>query len=156
VLNWCPPFEGTVTANPDGSGEGWGPQVLKEFKEFINKGNLIELATAFIMGLAFKSVVDAFVGNGTPELPGIVGSLIAIVFGGDAAAGLAGKGPVVNGTLIPIGSFVAALINFLIIAFVMFMIVKAYNKMKKNSPPDEPSDEVKLLAEIRDQLRAPR
>jgi large conductance mechanosensitive channel len=129
--------------------------VFKEFKEFINKGNLVAIATAFIMGLAFKGVVDAFVGNGTPELPGIVGSLIAIVFGGDAAAGLAGKGPVVNGTLIPIGSFAAAVINFLIIAAIMFFIVKAYDKWRK-ATPDEPSDEVKLLTEIRDQLRAPR
>jgi large conductance mechanosensitive channel len=129
--------------------------VLKEFKEFINKGNLVEIATAFIMGLAFKGVVDAFVGNGTPELPGIVGAIIAIIFGG-GPAGLAGKGITVNDTLIPIGSFVAALINFLIIAFIMFLIVKAYNKMKKSSPPDEPSDEVKLLGEIRDSLRSGR
>ncbi len=125
--------------------------MIKEFQEFLLKGNLIDIAVAFILGLAFANVVGAFTGDGTGDKPGIVGSILAIIFGG-GIGGIAGKGPVVNETLIPIGAFVAALINFVLVGLVMFMVVKAYNKFKKAAAA-EPSDEVKLLTEIRDSVR---
>lgn len=125
--------------------------MIKEFKEFLMKGNLIDIAVAFVLGAAFSGVIGAFTGDGTPDKPGIVGSILAIIFGGNAQ-GFAGMGPTVNDTLIPIGSFVSALINFVLVGFVMFLVVKAYNKFR-NQAPAEPSDEVKLLTEIRDGLR---
>lgn len=124
--------------------------MFKEFRTFLMKGNLIDIAVAFVLGIAFANVVSAFTGDGTPDKPGIVGSIIAIIFGGDLP--LAAKGLTVNGTLIPIGAFVAAVINFVVVGFLMFLVVKVYNKVRAESIV-EPSDEVQLLAEIRDQLR---
>lgn len=125
--------------------------MIKEFKEFLLKGNLIDIAVAFILGLAFANVVGAFTGDGTADKPGIVGSILAIIFGG-GVGGIAAKGPTVNETLIPIGAFVAAIINFVLVGLVMFIVVKAYNRFRKAAAA-EPSDEVKLLTEIRDSVR---
>jgi large conductance mechanosensitive channel len=95
--------------------------MLKEFRDFITRGNLVELAVAFILGLAFAAVVTAFTN--------IILSLIAAIFGG--ATQFRRLTATLNGTPIPIGMFVTALIDFIIIAFVLFLIVKAYNRMKR-------------------------
>ncbi len=120
--------------------------MLQEFKDFINKGNLVDLAVAFVLGVAFAAVVTAFT-------EGIVGGIIAAIFGKPSVGAIGfdiGKGR------IKVGMFLDAVINFLVVAFVMFLVVKAYQKMRKASPPAGPTREEVLLAEIRDAIRAGR
>lgn len=115
--------------------------MIKEFRDFISRGNLVEIAVAFVLGVAFASLVAAFIDR-------IIGPLIAMIFGiGDLSAlGTFGD----NGS---VGAFLQAIINFLIVAWVMFLVVKAYNRMRK---PAEmaPAEDIVLLREIRDSLRA--
>jgi large conductance mechanosensitive channel len=95
--------------------------VIKEFKAFVMRGNLIELAVAFILGLAFAAVVTAFTD--------VVLGAIAYVAGGDVSfdqLGVERDGQIV----IPYGRFLTALLSFLIVAFVLFLIVKAYNRTR--------------------------
>ena len=116
--------------------------MLKEFREFISKGNLVEIAIAFIMGLAFAAVVTAFTA--------MVLGAIAYVFG--STEGFADLGVHKDGVLvIPIGTFILAVINFLIVALVLFLVVKAYNRFKKEEEAAGPT-EVELLTQIRDEL----
>lgn len=91
---------------------------LGEFKEFINRGNVMDLAVAVIIGGAFASIVTALTTN-------IINPLISIVTGGsaDTVSGL-----VVPGTEIDFGAFISVCINFLIVAFVVFLFIKAVNK----------------------------
>ena len=93
---------------------------FSEFKEFINRGNVMDLAVAVIIGGAFTSIVTALTTN-------IINPLISVIAGGgaDTISGL-----VVPGTDIDFGAFISAIINFLNVAWVVFMIVKAFNKMK--------------------------
>lgn len=115
--------------------------MLKEFRDFINRGNLIDLAVAFVMGVAFASVITTFT-------TGIVTPLIGRIF---SVEGL--QDEVVAGD-IQLGAFLAALLNFIIVAFVMFLVVKAYNRMKKPAEAAAEAAEIVLLREIRDSLRA--
>jgi large conductance mechanosensitive channel len=117
--------------------------VLKEFKAFIMKGDLIDLAVAFILAVAFSTVVASLVGDVfTPLIAGIIGKPD---FGAITIK--------VGDSQILIGNFLNAVINFVIVGFVLFMVVRAYNKMKKpNETAAEPSEEVKLLTQIRDEL----
>ena len=120
--------------------------VLQEFKDFINKGNLVELAVAFVMAAAFGALVASFIDN-------IVMAIIGAIFGKpsfDALEFKIGKG------VVRYGAFLTTLVNFLIIAFVIFLVVKAYNKFKKDAPPAAPSSTDALLMEIRDGLRVGR
>lgn len=118
--------------------------MIKEFKEFISRGNLVDLAVAFVLGLAFASVVAAFTDR-------IVAPLIGLVFqlGDLSAMGTFGD----NGS---VGAFLQSIINFLIVAWVMFLVVKAYNRMKKpaREAVAEPTEDIVLLREIRDGLRS--
>jgi large conductance mechanosensitive channel len=117
--------------------------MIKEFKEFIAKGSLIELAVAFILGLAFAGVVTAFTN--------IVLGAIAYVFGSSTAFNDLGvhKG---EALVIPIGLFLTALLNFIIIAIVLFLVVKAYNRFKKKEEAETGPTEIELLTQIRDEL----
>lgn len=142
--------------------------MIKEFKEFAAKGNLVDIAVAFVMGAAFGKVVTAL-------NQGIVMPLIGLLLGdfdlsekslvlkeGTAevknATGEVMQ-PAVEPVLLKWGAFVTACVDFLIIAFVMFLIVKAVNKMnRKKEEAVEPkapefSTTEKLLIEIRDQLK---
>lgn len=116
--------------------------MLQEFKDFINKGNLVDFAVAVILAGVFGKVVEAFT-------TGIVGGVVAALFGkpsfGEIGFDL-GKGR------IQIGTFLDAVLAFVITAFVLFMIVKAYNKMRKDNPAG-PSSTDALLMEIRDALK---
>ena len=120
--------------------------MIREFKEFIAKGNLVEIAVAFILGLAFAAVVTAFTA--------IVLGAIAYAFGGTLPFAEIGvhKG---DQLIIPIGSFLAAVINFLVVAFALFLVVKAYNRFRKEDEAAGPT-EIDLLTEIRDELRTTR
>lgn len=112
--------------------------MIQEFKEFINRGNLVDIAVAFVMGVAFAAVVTSLTED-------IVNPLIGMVLTVDSLADWAPGG-------IRLGAFLVALINFLIVAFVMFLVVKAYNRMR--SPRDAgPEEQILLLREIRDDLK---
>lgn len=115
--------------------------LMKEFKEFVTKGNLVAIAAAFVLALAFAGVVTAFV-------EGIFMNVLAKIFGQDDFAG-----DVVIADTILVGVFINAVINFIVVAFAVFLIVKAYNGWKKDDAAG-PSEEVALLTEIRDSLKA--
>ena len=118
--------------------------MVREFREFISKGNLVEIAVGFIMGLAFAAVVTAFTD--------VVLGAIAWVFGSELSFDQIG---VHRGTelVIPIGAFISALIDFLLIALVLFFVVKAYNRFNRKEEAEAGPTEVELLTQIRDELR---
>lgn len=117
-----------------------------EFKAFVLRGNVLDLAVAVILGIAFGAVVTAFT-------DGILMAFIAAIFGKPSFEDIVldiGDGRIL------IGAFINALINFLLVAFALFLILKWVAAMKKPDPEDAPapSDEAVLLAEIRDLLAA--
>jgi large conductance mechanosensitive channel len=131
--------------------------MLKEFKEFAVKGNLVDIAVGFVMGAAFKQVVTSFTG-------GIVSPLVGLIFKSDfrdlkyvITEGVEEGGKVTGEVAVMYGDFLTNVIDFIIVAFVMFMIIKGINATKKKEapapppPPAGPSQE-ELLAEIRDLL----
>ncbi|MBR2649730.1 MAG: large-conductance mechanosensitive channel protein MscL [Sediminibacterium sp.] len=139
--------------------------MLKEFKEFAIRGNLVDTAVAFVMGASFGKIVSSFV-------DGIVMPLVGMLTGGidfnekkwvlkDAVAAVkdaAGKvtTPAVAEVSVKYGTFITNLIDFIIVAFAVFMVIKAINKVKKAEPkaaPAGPSSTDALLMEIRDSLR---
>ncbi len=130
--------------------------MISEFKEFISKGNVIDLAIGVIIGGAFGAITASLVND-------IIMPPIGMILGGinftDIATTLKAAGPDGKGAvMINWGKFFQVVLNFLIIAFVMFLVVKTVNAMKRKqedapAAPAEPSDEVKLLTEIRDSLR---
>ena len=100
--------------------------MLQEFKAFVMRGNLVEIAVAFIMGLAFAAVVTAFTD--------VVLGTIAYLVGSDVSfdeIGVHRDGELV----IPIGAFLTAVVTFLIVAWVLFLVVKAYNRTRPDTPP---------------------
>jgi large conductance mechanosensitive channel len=117
--------------------------MLKEFKEFISRGNLVELAVAVIMGLAFSQVVGALV-------TGIFTPLIAAVLGKSDFYSLTID---VGSATLQIGLVLDALITFLITAWVLFLVVKAYNRAFPEEEEDTGPTEIELLTQIRDELR---
>ncbi|MFN8276749.1 MAG: large-conductance mechanosensitive channel protein MscL [Chitinophagales bacterium] len=133
--------------------------MLKEFKEFAMKGNLIDLAVGFVMGAAFGKVTSAFIDGMVMPVVGKLAagedfSRLKMVIQSEVldAAGKATTPEVA----IKYGAFINETINFLIVALVMFLVVKAVNKMKKEEPapaPAGPSSTDTLLMEIRDALK---
>lgn len=118
--------------------------MIKEFKEFINQGNLVDMAIAFVLGTAFATVVDSFVNN-------ILMQIVAMIVGKPDFSDLY---VTINNAQIQYGAFLNAVIMFLIIGFAMFMVVKAYNAFKKDVDEEDEPDEVQLLTEIRDALKS--
>lgn len=132
----------------DGSGLK-GEKMIKEFREFIAKGNVLDLAVAVIMGAAFGAIVTSLIED---LITPIILNPVMQAAGVDELANLS-----LNG--IKYGNFLAAVLNFLVIAFVMFLLVRAANRMMEEQAeaPEkapEPSLEVQLLTEIRDLLKA--
>jgi large conductance mechanosensitive channel len=132
--------------------------MLKEFKEFAIKGNLVDIAVAFVMGAAFNKVVASFTA-------GIVSPLIGLIFQADfkklkyilEPGTMNDAGEKVGEVALLYGEFLTNIIDFIIVAFVMFMVIKGVTKMKKAkveapAAPKGPSQE-QLLAEIRDLLK---
>ena len=141
---------------------------IKEFKEFAMKGNLVDMAIAFVMGGAFGKVVTAFVEK-------MFAPLVGLLMGGvdlskkhfvvkdgvaevkDASGNIIT--PAIAEVAIEWGQFVTAIIDFVLVAFVMFIIIKAMNAAKKKEEiaapvaPPEPTAQEKLLMEIRDSLK---
>jgi len=142
--------------------------MMKEFKEFAMRGNLVDVAVAFVMGAAFGKIVSSFV-------DGIVMPLVGMLTGGidfndkkiilkdalpevkDAAGNVVTKA--VAEVSIKYGTFITNVIDFIIVAFAVFMVIKAINSTKKKeeaaapAAPPEPSSTDKLLTEIRDALK---
>ncbi len=121
---------------------------IKEFKEFISRGNVIDLAVAVVIGGAFTKIVNSLVND-------IIMPIIGVIIGGINFEHLM----ITVGTAeIKYGMFIQAIVNFLLIAFVIFSIIKAintFNKKKEDAPeePAKPSEDIVLLTEIRDLLK---
>jgi large conductance mechanosensitive channel len=123
--------------------------MIREFRDFVNKGNFVDIAVAFVVGVAFGSVVTAFTNRLVSPLIGMIVTLSSLERIGQF-------GPEDPATGVPtgsVGAFLEAFINFLIIAFVMFLVVKAYSRFREETP-EEPPEDIVLLREIRDELRA--
>ncbi|QRN85852.1 large-conductance mechanosensitive channel protein MscL [Clostridia bacterium] len=129
--------------------------MLKEFKEFALKGNVVDLAVAVIIGAAFKAIISSLVND-------IIMPIIGVLLGGVSFTDLKYVITPASGDLAEVailyGAFIQAIVDFLIIAFVIFMMVKMISKKKKEeeapAAPPEPSKEEVLLSEIRDILKS--
>jgi large conductance mechanosensitive channel len=137
--------------------------MLKEFKAFAMRGNVVDMAVGIIIGASFGRIVSSFVNDvimppigllmGNLDFSSLYLNLSATDYPSLAAAEEAGA-PVIK-----YGLFVNNVLDFVIVAFAIFMVIRAMNKLKKQEeeappPPAEPSAEVKLLTEIRDSLRS--
>jgi large conductance mechanosensitive channel len=134
--------------------------MASEFKEFALKGNVMDLAVGVIIGGAFGKIVDSIVGD-------LIMPIVSKLFGGldfssyyIALAGQAAGLPLAEakkaGAVLAYGNFITIALNFVILAFIIFMMVKQMNRMKKEAPPAAPAapaEDVLLLREIRDSLR---
>lgn len=143
--------------------------MLQEFKEFAVKGNVLDMAVGIVIGAAFGTIVKSFVDQVLMPPVGLLmgdtdfSDLFLLLQAGDPAGPYASleAAQEAGAVVIGYGTFINAIISFLIIAFFVFLVVKGYNRMareeeKEEAPaaPPEPSAEEKLLAEIRDLLRA--
>ncbi|WP_424193986.1 large conductance mechanosensitive channel protein MscL [Ampullimonas aquatilis] len=134
--------------------------MLQEFKDFAAGGNVMDLAVGVIIGGAFGKIVDSAVGD-------LIMPIVSKIFGGldfsnyyvalagqDAALPLAEAKKI--GAVFAYGNFITVALNFIILAFIIFMMVKQMNKLKKEAPPAPPAapaEDIVLLREIRDSLK---
>lgn len=147
--------------------------MFKEFKEFISKGNVMDMAVGLVTGSAFTAIVTSLVNDVImPAIGVLVGGInfadLKIVL--KEAVAETETTPAVAEVAIKYGSFIQAIVNFLIVAFVIFLVVKAMNKMRaaaearkaaeeapeepaEEPAPEEPSADIVLLTEIRDLLK---
>ena len=140
--------------------------VVQEFREFAIKGNVIDLAVGVIIGGAFGKIVDSVVSD-------LILPVVGLVFGkldfsnmfialGTVPAGTAQTLDAIKKAGVPVfayGSFITVAVNFLILAFIIFMMVKQINRLKRDTPPAAPPatpEDVVLLREIRDSLQQKR
>jgi len=119
--------------------------MIKEFREFLQQGNVIDLAMAVIIGGAFGAIINSLVND-------IFMPVIGILIGGIDFSGLSIQ---VGEAVILFGNFIQAIINFVIIASAMFLVIRSYNQLRseEQSAKPKPSAEEKILAEIRDLLK---
>jgi large conductance mechanosensitive channel len=117
--------------------------LIQEFKDFLAAGDLVTIAVGLVMALYVKSIVDAI-------LEGIVYPIISAIFGEPNYVNI---GFDVGDARISIGLVINAIISFVVVGFILFLIVKAYNRFRATQPPEPPPEEVVLLTEIRDALR---
>jgi large conductance mechanosensitive channel len=117
--------------------------MLKEFKEFIARGNLVELAVALILALAFAGLVTSFTEN-------LINPIIGAIFGQPNFDSLVID---IGDAQLRYGAFLTTLLNFVIVAFVLFLVVKAYNRAFPKEEAAARPTEIELLTEIRDELR---
>lgn len=120
---------------------------ISEFKEFISRGNVLDMAVGVVIGGAFTAIVTSLVND-------IITPLIGVLIGGLDFSGLSIK---VGDATIGYGSFIQAIINFLLISFVIFCVIRSFNKLAKKKSeepetPPAPPEDVVLLREIRDLL----
>jgi large conductance mechanosensitive channel len=127
----------------------------KEFREFVMRGNVLDLAVGVVIGAAFGKIVSSLVGDVImPPIGVLLGGVDFSQIGWVLKPAMGDKPAVVLG----IGKFIQAILDFLVIAFVIFMVVKAVNRMKREEPPAPagPTPTERLLTEIRDLLRQGR
>ena len=119
--------------------------MLKEFKEFAMKGNIVDLAVAVVIGGAFGKIITAFTES-------IISPVIALILG---KGGLSEVNVTVGKTIFPVGVFLQAVIDFVLVAFILFLVIKAINSMKKKeeAAPAATPEDIQLLREIRDALK---
>jgi len=136
--------------------------MLTEFREFAIKGSVVDLAVGVIIGAAFGKIVDSLVGD-------VIMPLVGAVFGKPDFSNLfLVLGPVPPGTAmtldalkktgVPVlayGNFVTGAVNFVLLAFIIFLMVKQINRLRRQAPAAPPPEDVVLLREIRDSLRRP-
>ncbi len=137
--------------------------MMQEFKEFAVKGNVMDLAVGVIIGGAFGKIVDSVVGD-------LIMPVVSKIFGGldfsNYYLGLAGQAAGLTladakkaGAVFAYGSFITVALNFVILAFIIFVMVKQMNRLKKEAPPAAPAapaappEDIVLLREIRDSLK---
>src|SRR5215210_5969584 len=132
--------------------------MLSEFKEFALKGNVIDLAVGVIIGAAFGKIVDSLVNDIImPVVSKIFGGLdfsnYFIPLSGQTASTLAEAKQ--DGAVLAYGNFATVVLNFLILAFIIFLMVRQMNRIRRKTPPEPkaPPEEVMLLREIRDSLK---
>jgi large conductance mechanosensitive channel len=143
------------------SAEEKGLQMLKEFRDFAMKGNVVDLAVGVIIGAAFGGIVSSLVGD-------IIMPLIGAITGGldfsNYYTGLSKNVTATNladakkqGAVLAWGNFLTLTLNFVIVAFVLFVVIRAINQLKRNEEaaptPPKPTREEELLTEIRDLLK---
>ena len=139
--------------------------VLKEFREFAVKGNVVDLAVGVIIGAAFGKIVDSLVADIIMPLVGLVlGSLDfsnLYVILGSVPAGVANNLAELKKAGVPVlayGNFITIAVNFVILAFIIFMMVKQVNRLRRTdeaapAAPEAPAEDIVLLREIRDSLK---
>jgi large conductance mechanosensitive channel len=142
--------------------EETGLRMLKEFREFAVKGNVVDLAVGVIIGAAFGAIVNSLVGD---VIMPIIGAATGGLDFSNHFIPLSAKVTATNladakkqGAVLAWGSFLTLTINFIIIAFVLFLVIRAINALKRKeeaapAAPPKPSAEVELLTEIRDLLK---
>ena len=123
-------------------------KLLNEFKEFISRGNVIDMAVGVVIGSAFSKIVTSLVND-------IIMPLVGVIIGGLDFTSLSIK---IKDSEILYGSFIQNIVDFLIIAACIFTVIKVMNKFKKQKPTEEPKtvetpEDIKLLTEIRDLLK---
>jgi large conductance mechanosensitive channel len=148
-------------ANPVAGVEEKGLRMLKEFREFAMKGNVVDLAVGVIIGAAFGSIVTSLVGDVImPVIGAITGGLdfsnhFTPLSKAVSASNLADAKK--QGAVLAWGNFLTLTLNFIIIAFVLFVVIRFVNQLKRKDEaapaPPKPTREVELLTEIRDLLK---
>ena len=129
--------------------------MMKEFRDFAMRGNVVDMAVGIVIGAAFGKIITAFV-NGVLMPP--IGLLVGGVDFSELSMTLQEASGDVAAVTLNYGAFIQTVVDFIIIAFAIFMVVKAMNKMKKKeeakpAAPPKPSAEETLLTEIRDLLK---
>jgi len=122
--------------------------MLREFRQFLLRGNVVDLAVAVVIGVAFTAIVNSLIND-------IIMPIIGLLIGGIDFAGLS---VTAGSAVIAYGNFVQAIVNFVVIGAVLFLVVRAVNRLHKNqeAAPAEPPAQERLLTEIRDLLREGR
>ena len=122
--------------------------MLREFRQFLLRGNVVDLAVAVVIGVAFTAIVNSLIND-------IIMPIIGLLIGGIDFAGLS---VTAGSAVIAYGNFVQAIVNFVVIGVVLFLVVRAVNRLHKNqeAAPAEPPAQERLLTEIRDLLREGR
>jgi large conductance mechanosensitive channel len=146
--------------------------MLKEFRDFAAKGNVVDLAVGVIIGAAFSKIVDSLVSDIVMPVVGkVVGSLdfsnLFVVLG-NAPPGIPMALADLKKAGVPVlayGNFITIVVNFVLLAFIIFLMVRAINRLRREqeqeqtagaAPAAEPPEDVRLLREIRDSLKTPR
>ena len=115
----------------------------QEFKEFLNKGDIVTIAVGLVIALYFVKIVDAI-------LNGVINPIIAAIFG---ESNFTQIGFDIGDARISIGLVIDAIISFIVVALILFLIVKAYNRMRRTSQDEAGDTELSVLREIREELK---